>query len=44
MLIAPYNGITMNTLTLGSDYNPREEFLNALTHALGVVFAVVVWC
>ena len=42
MLIAPYNGITMNTLTLGSDYNPREEFLNALTHALGVVFAVVV--
>ena len=32
----------MNTLTLGSDYNPREEFLNALTHALGVVFAVVV--
>ena len=32
----------MTSLTLGSDYNPREEFLNAVTHAFGVVFAVVV--
>lgn len=25
----------------GSDYHPREEFLNALLHGLGVVFGIV---
>ncbi len=30
---------------LGSDYNPREEFINTATHAIGVVFALLalVW-
>ncbi len=34
----------MNTgvATIGSDYHPREEFLNALSHGLGVVFGIVV--
>ena len=28
-------------LAVGSDYHPREEFLNALLHGLGVVFGIV---
>lgn len=28
-------------MKIGSDYHPREEFLNALFHGLGVAFAIV---
>ena len=34
--------MSTQVVTVGSDYHPREEFLNALLHGLGVVFGIVV--
>ena len=30
----------MQSISVGSDYSPKEEFLNALTHGIGTAFAI----